>query len=113
MLNGNDSAPAENFCECGVCNVSVSSKTDDKGNIVTEVHFSIVTNVKPDVKIDEVPVIDGFRGVAEDDEQLIFHPIHTPDLHLPRENIPQVTNLLYSIVFMRDLISYIAVDVSN
>jgi hypothetical protein len=69
--------------------VSVSSKPDGKGNIVTEVHLSIITNAKPNAKIDDIPVIDSFRGISE--EQSTFHPISAPNpLHSRRDNIPQI-----------------------
>jgi hypothetical protein len=96
-VNGNDSTPSENSCEYGVCNVSVSSKPDEKGNIVTEVYLSIITSTKSDVKIDDIPVIDGLRGLGGNhDEQAVIYPINTPNpiySHLHRENIPQVIRL--------------------
>lgn len=89
--------PSENSCKRGVCNVSVSSKPDGKGNIITEVHLSIITSAKSDIKIDDVPVIDGLRGISKSrDEQPVFYSINTPNpvqSHLRRENIPQVTRL--------------------
>jgi len=94
VVNSNDSMLNENSCEHDICNVSVSSKPDEKGNIITEVHLSIITKVKPNVKIDDVPVINGFRGVSEDhDKQPTFHPISSPrsiHTHLHRDNIPQI-----------------------
>jgi len=83
--------------------VSISSKSDEKGNIITEVHLSIITKVKPNVKIDDIPIINGFRGVSENNKQPIFHSINSPrsmHAHLYRDNIPQVTKfvcLLYKI----------------
>ncbi|KYN19616.1 hypothetical protein ALC57_08092 [Trachymyrmex cornetzi] len=94
VVNSNDSMPNENSCKNSICNVSISSKLDEKGNIVTEVYFSIITKAKPNVKIDDVPVINGFRGISEDyDKQPIFHSINSPrsiDGHLYFNNIPQV-----------------------
>jgi len=77
--------------------VSVSSKSDEKGNIITEVHLSIITKAKPNVKIDDIPVINGFRGVSENDKQPIFRSINSPrsmHVHLYRDNIPQVTKFV-------------------
>lgn len=98
VINSNDSLPNGNSCkDSGICNVSVSSKPDGKGNIVTEVHLSIITNVKPNPEIEDIPVIDSFRGVGE--EKPIFHPISTPNpSYLHRHNIPQVTKFVCSIV---------------
>jgi len=75
--------------------VSVSSKPDEKGNIVTEVYLRIITSAKSDIKIDDVPVIDGLRGL-DGNEQAVIYSINTPnpkDSHLHRENIPQVMRL--------------------
>ncbi|EFN80485.1 hypothetical protein EAI_08389 [Harpegnathos saltator] len=67
VVNGNGSLPSVNSCKRGICNVSVSSKPDGKGNIVTEVHLSIITKAKPDVlEVNDVPVIDGFRGASKE-----------------------------------------------
>ncbi|KYQ55597.1 hypothetical protein ALC60_05519 [Trachymyrmex zeteki] len=94
VVNSNDSILNENSCKYGICNVSISSKSDEKGNIVTEVHFSIITKEKPNVKFDDIPVINGFRGVSKDyDKRPIFHSINSPrsiDAHLYFNNIPQV-----------------------
>ncbi|XP_012231327.2 uncharacterized protein [Linepithema humile] len=92
VVNANDSIPSENSCKHGVCNVSVSSKPDGEGNIVTEVHLSIITNTKPNVKIDDVPVIESFRGINENRvEQPIFYSINTPSaVYAHRSNIPQI-----------------------
>lgn len=103
VVNSNDSIANGDSCEHGICNVSVSSKPDEKGNIITEVHLSIITKPKPNVKIDDVPIINGFRGVSEDyNRQPIFHSINSLrsiHTHLYRNNIPQVTKfiLLYKI----------------
>ncbi|XP_036146071.1 uncharacterized protein LOC105836564 isoform X2 [Monomorium pharaonis] len=98
VVNSNDSIPSENSCEHGICNVSVSSKSDEEGNIVTEVHLSIITKAKP--KIDDVPVINGFRGINEGyDKRPIFHPINSPrsmHAHFHRDNTPQIQTKGYS-----------------
>jgi len=104
VVNGNDSTPSENSCEYGVCNVSVSSKPDEKGNIVTEVYLSIITSAKSDeIKIDDVPVIDGLRGLGGNhDEQAVVYSMNTPNptySHLHRENIPQVIRLFRYVTF--------------
>lgn len=97
VINSNDSLSNRSSCkDSGICDVSVSSKPDGKGNIVTEVHLSITTNTKPDAKVDDVPVIDSFRGISEDhEEKPIFHPINLPNpSYSRRENIPQVTKFV-------------------
>ncbi|XP_018401322.1 PREDICTED: uncharacterized protein LOC108778601 [Cyphomyrmex costatus] len=74
--------------------MSISSKSDEKGNIVTEVHLSIMTKAKPNVKIEDIPVINGFRGVSEDyNKQPSFHSINSPrsvEARLNLNNIPQI-----------------------
>lgn len=90
-MNSNDSILNRDSCERDICNVFVSSKSDEEGNIVTEVHLSIITKAKPNAKID-VPVINGFQGVSED-KQPIFHSINSPHsmrAYLHRDNTPQV-----------------------
>ncbi|KAL0126146.1 hypothetical protein PUN28_004933 [Cardiocondyla obscurior] len=90
VVNSNDSI--SDSCEHGICNVSVSSKVDEKGNIVTEIHLSITTKAKPNVKIDDVPVISGFQGASKD-KQPILHSINSPrSMHTQfhRDNIPQI-----------------------
>ncbi|XP_024879213.1 uncharacterized protein LOC112459380 [Temnothorax curvispinosus] len=92
VVNSNDSIPNGDSCEHGICNVSVSSKSDENGNIITEVHLSIITKAKPNIKIDDVPVINGFRGINED-KQPVFHSINSPrsmHMHFHRNNIPQI-----------------------
>ncbi|XP_011145606.2 uncharacterized protein LOC105186826 [Harpegnathos saltator] len=95
VVNGNGSLPSVNSCKRGICNVSVSSKPDGKGNIVTEVHLSIITKAKPDVlEVNDVPVIDGFRGASKElNERPIVYPTHSLNLlhsYLHREYIPQI-----------------------
>lgn len=94
----------EDSCEHGICNVSVSSKSDEKGNIITEVHLSFVT--KTNTEIDDVPIINGFQGVNEEYKQPIFHPITSPrsmHTYLHRDNMPQVIKFIYYMRF--DLIA--------
>ncbi|XP_032662638.1 uncharacterized protein LOC116840252 [Odontomachus brunneus] len=93
VVNGNDSLPSVNSCKHSICDVSVSSKPDGKGNIVTEVRLSIVTRAKSNVQVNDVPVIDGFRGASKESrEQPTFHPTSTSNLysHLYRDYTPQI-----------------------
>ncbi|EZA61282.1 hypothetical protein DMN91_012922 [Ooceraea biroi] len=95
VVNGNDSVPsATKSCKRSVCNVSVSSESDENGNIVTEVHLSIVTSAESDNKIDDdVPVIDGLRGLGKNHDEHPVFSVNTPKpvySHLHRENIPQI-----------------------
>lgn len=90
-----------NSCKNGICNVSVSSKLDGKGNIVTDVHLSIVTSLKPNIKVDDVPVIESFRGIDNDHyRRPILNSMTTPRLNpvhpiLYHGNIPQVKKSIY------------------
>ncbi|XP_050455684.1 uncharacterized protein LOC126853717 isoform X1 [Cataglyphis hispanica] len=122
VINSNDSLPHKNSCkdscEDSVCDVTVSSKPDGKGNIITEVHLSIITNTKPkeDAKIDDIPVIESFRGIRVDNEEKpISHPISSPNpLYSRRENIPQVTKFVCSIVRKRfKCLYFIIINLGN
>lgn len=61
-------------------------------------HLSIITNAKPNAKIDDIPVIDSFQGIKDHEEKPIFHPISRNPLYSHRDNIPQVTIFVYFIV---------------
>ncbi|KAI4494157.1 hypothetical protein M0802_009191 [Mischocyttarus mexicanus] len=99
FVNGNETGKRSNVasCENGVCDVSVSSRTDEEGNIVTDVHITVITvNTKPNIEVNEIPVIDGFRGIEEKTSPMlppVFHPndyVKPTFTHLPRNDIPQV-----------------------
>ncbi|KAK2578893.1 hypothetical protein KPH14_009758 [Odynerus spinipes] len=98
FVNGNETGKGSNVtsCENGVCDVSVSSKTDEEGNIVTDVHVTIITNPKPSIEVVEIPVIDGFRGVEENPRHVSRPVFHSFDrarptfTHIIRNDIPQV-----------------------
>ncbi|XP_035719070.1 uncharacterized protein LOC118440316 [Vespa mandarinia] len=98
FVNENETEKGSNVasCENGVCDVSVSSKIDDEGNIVTDIHITIITNTKPNIEVAEIPVIDGFRGIEENiprPSSPVFHPLdHVKPTfaHFLRNDIPQV-----------------------
>lgn len=70
---------------------------------MTEVRLSIVTRMKPNTQVEDVPVIDGFRGASEESSNRpIFHPANPLDLlysYFDRDYTPQVMNLFVSGVY--------------
>ncbi|XP_015601010.1 uncharacterized protein LOC107270477 [Cephus cinctus] len=93
IVNGNETGSGENACKNGVCNVRVTTNPDADGNLVTDVHLSVVTKIKKNTKIDDVPVIDGIRNPGNYEQVPAFHffeqplPLHP---HYFDNNIPQV-----------------------
>ncbi|KAI4477156.1 hypothetical protein M0804_012977 [Polistes exclamans] len=100
FVNGNETGKRSNVdsCENGVCDVSVSSRTDEVGNIVTDVHITIITvNTKPNIEVNEIPVIDGFRGIEEKSSPVsspMPPPMPPPVFHLHDYVKPTFTHLL-------------------
>ncbi|CAL7943781.1 unnamed protein product [Xylocopa violacea] len=79
-------------CQNGVCNVSVSSKRDEDGNIVTDVHLNLLTKLKTTIETADIPIVNGIRGL-EDAYKNLFDVQHLnrsqPSLYL-HNNIPQI-----------------------
>ncbi|OAD56251.1 hypothetical protein WN48_03569 [Eufriesea mexicana] len=50
-------------CKNGICNVSVSSKLNGEGDIVTDVHFNVITKLETNFETHDIPIVDGIRGV--------------------------------------------------
>ena len=48
-------------CKEGVCETTLTMETDEDGNVISSVHLTIITNME-NVKVDDIPVIDGVRG---------------------------------------------------
>ncbi|KAG7205489.1 hypothetical protein KM043_007475 [Ampulex compressa] len=93
VVNGNESRPGSADCKDGVCDVFATSRIDDDGNIVTDVHLSIVTRLNENVKVGDIPVIDGTRGAeATIDRRPTFHLSSPPRAyqHFYFNNIPQI-----------------------
>ncbi|XP_048505034.1 uncharacterized protein LOC105685995 [Athalia rosae] len=75
-INANESSAAGvNGCKNGVCDVRVSSKPDAEGNVITNVHLSVVTKLKKPPIVADVPIIEGTVGFRRQDfDQLpAFH----------------------------------------
>ncbi|XP_046479402.1 uncharacterized protein [Neodiprion pinetum] len=95
-INANDSGPGVNGCKNGVCDVRVSSKPDAEGNVITNVHLSVVTKLnKTPVQVTDVPVIEGTAGLPSPDfDQLpAFHFVDQNVRHTGSffdNNIPQI-----------------------
>lgn len=90
-MNGNETGMNETSCKNGVCNVSVSSSLNDAGNIVTNVHLSILTKLGKDSQANDVPIFDGVRGVESSYNPLPdFNLLNYPAMPRFHNNIPQI-----------------------
>ncbi|CAK9811016.1 hypothetical protein ANTPLA_LOCUS6776 [Anthophora plagiata] len=78
-------------CNNGICNVSLSSKQDKEGNIVTDVHLSIVTKLDADSKTNDIPFVDGVHGIENTDDQSFNYRLNysRPSTYI-YNNIPQI-----------------------
>ncbi|XP_076246495.1 uncharacterized protein LOC143186673 [Calliopsis andreniformis] len=93
VLNRNDTKPGVAICENGACEVSVSSHRDEDGNIVTDVHLKITRKVEDDPKINDIPVVDGVRGLEDTyDQPSNFQPVNPlrSPTYFRNNNIPQI-----------------------
>ncbi|XP_066600868.1 uncharacterized protein [Prorops nasuta] len=76
-------------CKNSVCNISVVSKPDGIGNIVTDVRLSIITRIKT-LDVEEIPIIDGVRGNGRNRQE---PPQYFPLSYVPHvlyDNLPQI-----------------------
>ncbi|XP_076662527.1 uncharacterized protein LOC143365839 [Halictus rubicundus] len=87
MINGKEIKPSLDGCENSVCKVSMSSTRDDEGNVITDVHLRIITRPEIDSKVNEIPVVDGVRGVEDSHDQPVISSRPTTYL---RNDIPQI-----------------------
>ncbi|XP_043259753.1 uncharacterized protein LOC122401594 [Colletes gigas] len=69
VINGRSMKPNTNACKSGVCKISVSTDRDEDGNIVTDVHLKVISKTERPT-INDIPVIDGVRGVEDRDLRL-------------------------------------------
>ncbi|KAK0171209.1 hypothetical protein PV328_008960 [Microctonus aethiopoides] len=72
FVNGNESlitSDDNNRCENGLCDVIISTIKDKNKNIVTTLQLSIITKIN-DIKIDDIPIIDGVRGVSISNDEI-------------------------------------------
>lgn len=63
VINGKEMKSGVDACKSGVCKMSVTSSLDEEGNIVTDVHLRVITKVETDLKTNDIPIIDGIRGI--------------------------------------------------
>ncbi|KAK0179065.1 hypothetical protein PV327_007890 [Microctonus hyperodae] len=87
FVNGNESlitSENNNRCEKGLCDVVISTIKDKNRNIVTTLQLNIITQIN-DIKINDIPIIDGVRGVSYNDE--INHVNYPNIIH---NNSPQI-----------------------
>ncbi|KZC05235.1 hypothetical protein WN55_08842, partial [Dufourea novaeangliae] len=92
IINGQEIKPSVDGCQNGFCKVSVSSTCDDEGNIITDVHLRMVTKAETDLQINDIPVVDGLRGVETSRDQPVDHHHRipsSPSTYL-RNNFPQI-----------------------
>ncbi|XP_078032736.1 uncharacterized protein LOC144467695 [Augochlora pura] len=87
IINGKEIKPSLEGCQNSVCKVSMSSNQDGDGNVITDLHLRIITKSETDPKVNEIPVVDGVRGVEDSHD----HPVvaSRPATYL-RNNIPQI-----------------------
>ncbi|XP_034934744.1 uncharacterized protein [Chelonus insularis] len=62
-------------CQNNICAASATTTKDQQGNLVTTVNLKIITKMK-DIKVHDVPVIDGVRGLYPLNN---FNPNHKPN----------------------------------
>ncbi|XP_076228539.1 uncharacterized protein LOC116426359 [Nomia melanderi] len=87
IINGQEIKPSADGCQNRICKVSMSSTRDDEGNIITDVHLRIITKSEVDSKVNEIPVVDGFRGVEDTPDHPVRSLGSTPHW---RNYIPQI-----------------------
>ncbi|XP_057325700.1 putative uncharacterized protein DDB_G0282499 [Microplitis mediator] len=51
-----------------ICNLTVKTVKDKFGNLVTAIQFTLITKIN-EIKYNEIPVIDGVRGINDDNYQ--------------------------------------------
>ncbi|XP_068968452.1 uncharacterized protein [Bombus flavifrons] len=85
IVNENGTKSGIDVCKNGICNISVSSRLNNEGNIVTDVHLTVTTKLEADFKTNDIPIVDGVRGVA-----------NTYDLGLRHLNRSRPSTYLYN-----------------
>ncbi|XP_033193224.2 uncharacterized protein LOC117158447 [Bombus vancouverensis nearcticus] len=85
IVNENGTKSGIDVCKNGICNISVSSRLNNEGNIVTDVHLIVITKLEADFKTNDIPIVDGVRGVA-----------NTYDLGLRHLNRSRPSTYLYN-----------------
>ncbi|XP_050477262.1 uncharacterized protein LOC126867120 isoform X2 [Bombus huntii] len=85
IVNENGTKSGIDVCKNGICNISVSSRLNNEGNIVTDVHLTVITKLETDFKTNDIPIVDGVRGVA-----------NTYDLGLRHLNRSRPSTYLYN-----------------
>nr|XP_033193224.1 uncharacterized protein LOC117158447 [Bombus vancouverensis nearcticus] len=85
IVNENGTKSGIDVCKNGICNISVSSRLNNEGSIVTDVHLTVITKLEADFKTNDIPIVDGVRGVA-----------NTYDLGLRHLNRSRPSTYLYN-----------------
>ncbi|KAK1132057.1 hypothetical protein K0M31_016195 [Melipona bicolor] len=89
-MNGNGTKSSMDVCKNGICNVSVSSKLNKEGDIITNVHLTITTKLKTDFKKNDIPIVDGIRGIENTYNRYYNHLNRSRPLLYLYKNIPQI-----------------------
>ncbi|CAD1479831.1 unnamed protein product [Heterotrigona itama] len=89
-VSGNGTMSSTDVCKNGICNVSVSSRLNNEGNIVTNVHLTITTKLETDFKTNDIPIVDGVRGIENTYNRYYNHLNHSRPLLYLYKNIPQI-----------------------
>lgn len=100
-LNGTETKPSIAVCKNGACEVSVMSHRDEEGNIVTDVHLKIIKKSEDDPGVNDIPVIDGVRGLEDTKTQSTDpHRVNSfrPLMYL-HNTIPEVNINIISYMF--------------
>lgn len=93
IVNENGTKSGIDVCKNGICNISVSSRLNNEGNIVTDVHLTVITKLEADFKTNDIPIVDGVRGVANTYDLGLRHVNRSrPSTYL--YNTPQVTLII-------------------
>lgn len=93
IVNENGTKSGIDVCKNGICNISVSSRLNNEGNIVTDVHLTVITKLEADLKTNDIPIVDGVRGVANTYDLGLRHLNRSrPSTYL--YNTPQVTLII-------------------
>ena len=89
-VNENGTKSSMDVCKNGICNVSVSSRLNNEGDIITNVHLTIKTKLKTDFKKNDIPIVDGIRGIGNTYNRYYNHLNRSRPLLYLYKNIPQV-----------------------
>ena len=101
-VSENGTKSSIDMCKNGICNVSVSSKLNNDGNIIiTNVHLTITTKLETDFKTNDIPIVDGVRGIENTYNRYYNHLNRSRPLLYLYKNIPQVKSIIINNLFVK------------